>query len=249
MKGRILACAVLALANAGCSFPDFEPRSRVAEDAIIGEYFVLRLEAGRQHLKEGRLTKAIEAFRQASYNPGTAPEALNGMGVAYTMLGRHDVARDLFVRAINQDPADQRFWRNLARVDDQIMLATKSIPPEADADLRPVEQSVSPSLAEANSPVPMESSKPVQAAALKKAKVREVFITTAATDRPDGVTKRQASGVSIVSRPGGAAAGRVARSSEYPIRIELEPSKGRALTTQRPRGAQSYPIRIALESQ
>lgn len=248
MRGLVLAIAVLALASGGCTSLDFSPRNAAKQEAGMGEYFAVRLEAGREHLKQGNITKAIEAFRQASYNPATAPEALNGMGVAYSMLGRNDVARDLLERAIEQDPVDQRFWRNLARVDEQIMLAKTLPKAQIGADNPTTEALPSPAMAEGRLPVQPAPGHRVYGATLKTAKVRETFITTAVSDRgtststPLSVTPRMAArpaSITVERRPG---------SSSYPIRIDLA-SKKAAVALSGAGGKKAYPIRISLDTQ
>ena len=75
----------------------------------------IALEEGRQHLLRGAPASAIVALRSATLDPGTAAPAHNGLGVAYAMLGRGDLAERYFQRAVEQDPADPRFAANLAR--------------------------------------------------------------------------------------------------------------------------------------
>lgn len=244
MKGSILAIGLLALASAGCASLDFGPRNAAAQTAGVGEYFVQRMEAGRLHLKQGNPTKAIEAFRQASYNPATAAEAFNGMGVAYASMGRSDVARDLFTRAIEQDPADQRYWRNLARADEQIMLARKL--PAAQSEVA-LAASAAPAPAQASAPTAPEPARRVQAATLRTVRARETFIKTAANGTATG------SGVSIVTTaPTQTAAitieGRRA-SGRYPIRVALTPAR-KPVAAQRGSGERkSHPIRVAVAPQ
>lgn len=241
--------AALALASAGCTALDFGPRSASAQDVRMGEYFAMRLEAGRAHLKQGNITKAIEAFRQASYNPETAPEALNGMGVAYSMLGRNDVARGLFERAIEQDPVDQRYWRNLARVDEQIMLA-KALPPSVPgSNIGPAEGSASSITAETTTPPQPAATSRVRAATMRTARAKETFIKTAADTEnarpstPVTVTRR------IAARPAGITVEGRTGSSGYPVRIELTTSQKPAVALRRSGGKKAYPIRVALGTQ
>jgi tetratricopeptide (TPR) repeat protein len=73
------------------------------------------LEEGRQHLTGGEITSAIVAFRVAAQDPASAAPAYNGLGVAYALMGRGDLAERYFQQAVAADPADQRFAANLAR--------------------------------------------------------------------------------------------------------------------------------------
>jgi tetratricopeptide (TPR) repeat protein len=83
----------------------------------MSDYFQARLDAGRYHLSRGRPAQAAIAFRQASYDRARAGEAFNGMAVAYSRLGRPDLARTYFNLAVAADPDDARYRRNLARLE------------------------------------------------------------------------------------------------------------------------------------
>jgi tetratricopeptide (TPR) repeat protein len=253
MKTWTLAFAALCLTTAGCGTLDFGPRSRVAQQPDMSNYFTQRLEVGRAHLAGGRPTKAIEAFRQASYNSDCAPEAYNGMAVAYAALGRTEVARDLFVRAIDLDPADLRFRRNLAKVGDQIMLARQAA-------------TVSPAIAQtAAEPAPAASVIPASATgvavagprietsrprAVRTAKVREVFIHTPPTPEEalrTRVAERKLDSA-LVRAPImiGARRAQTARAPK-PIRIEPASTPRLASVTGRKGSTPSGPARIFLE--
>lgn len=249
MRSTVLASAILAFACAGCASFDFSPRNTSAREARMGDYFASRLEAGRLNLKQGNLTKSIEAFRQASYDPETAPEAFNGMAVAYSMLGRNDVARDLFMRAIEKDPTDQRYWRNLARVDEQIMLAQSLPSAQSGTGVVPVGGTASSGLTEAKAPAQVEPAKGVQAATLRTARAKETFITTSGGKEAASVTSLKPAVQRMAMRPAGVTAVRRPAGSQYPIRIELTPAKKPAIALRRRTGGVSYPIRVALDTQ
>ena len=118
MHVRVIASVAALLAVTGCTMPSPGMNLRSASQASdLSDYFAQRLEAGRSHLDGNRPTLAIEAFRQASYDPRFAADATNGMAVAYARIGRNDVARRLFERALSLDPSNDRFARNLARID------------------------------------------------------------------------------------------------------------------------------------
>ncbi len=237
MKVWAIVGATLCLATAGCASLDFTPRSKTAQQTDMSGYFAERLEVGRAHLAAGRPTKAIEAFRQASYNNALAPEAFNGMAVAYSTLGRDDVARDLFARAADLDPTDQRYWRNLARVDERIMLAKQTprlAPPAAEATV------VAPTATAA-----AEEDDAPQARPLRMAKAKEVFIRT--------LPASQASGAKVPEKK---LEGAIVRSailvtaprprSDYPIRVNVTPTRKIAAASRQAEGTTSLPIRIFL---
>jgi hypothetical protein len=83
----------------------------------MSDYFQELLLTAKNDLRNGRTTQAINAFRQATYDPAHAAEAYNGLGVAYAALGRDDLAKQYFAQAVSADPSDPRFARNLARLE------------------------------------------------------------------------------------------------------------------------------------
>ena len=118
MKSKLIIGASALVALSGCSLvQDNSPSVRSAQALDMSSYFAQRVAEGRSHLDANRPAQAVEAFRQASYDERYAPQAFNGMGVAYVMMGREDTARRMFERAVEADPTDERFVRNLARLD------------------------------------------------------------------------------------------------------------------------------------
>lgn len=122
MNNRVLmAAGLLATASVlgGCASifgKPFAMKSRADINEVdVNDYFAARLAAGKHHLREGRPAQAAIAFRQASYDPKVAAEAFNGMAISFAKLGRNDLASEYFALAIERDPADERFARNLAR--------------------------------------------------------------------------------------------------------------------------------------
>ena len=94
------------------------------------EYFVARLESGREDVRNGNYASAIDNFRHASLGQTTRADALNGLGVAYVGIGRLDLAKRYFYQAASLDPQDTRFAANIARlhrelnrVEEETMLA------------------------------------------------------------------------------------------------------------------------------
>lgn len=208
----------------------------------MSDYFAQRLEAGRAHLAGGHPTKAIEAFRQASYNPAFAPEAYNGMAVAYAAMGRQDVARDMFVRAIDLDPTDMRFRRNLAKVDEQIMLAQQAAPVTAEpvaAPAEPVAQTAAVAVAKPR----VKAAGPL---ALKPAKVREVFIRTQPAEPAPSVrvAERKIEGA-LVRAP--IMLGQTKLQAAQPVRIQLTGARKLAAAPRSTGAAPAGPVRIYLD--
>ncbi|MFQ5772989.1 MAG: tetratricopeptide repeat protein [Kiloniellaceae bacterium] len=70
-------------------------------------------EGGKRHLAAGRLGLAANDFREAlDEDPGSI-EALNGLGVAYDRMGRHDQAVRAYARALALDPGSAQTLNNM----------------------------------------------------------------------------------------------------------------------------------------
>lgn len=74
------------------------------------------LSDGRARLLRGEIAGAIAAYRLALQEPASAAQANNGLGAAYAMLGKPDVATRYFERAIELDPRETKYVDNLARL-------------------------------------------------------------------------------------------------------------------------------------
>lgn len=121
MSKRAIAAALLMTSLGGCTIFGGAGKSGMASsDTDLSSYFDERLAAGRGYLEAGLPARAVTAFRQASYDADRAAEAYNGMGVAYAMQGRPDVARRMFGKAVKANPYDERFSRNLARLETRL---------------------------------------------------------------------------------------------------------------------------------
>jgi tetratricopeptide (TPR) repeat protein len=115
-KGVVTLFAVGAgLTLSGCqSFPLFHSaRARVSAPVAAERYIQL----GREQLDGGQTGAAIDTFRVALAVGEDPAAAVNGLGVAYTRLGRFDAAETLFAKAAQLDPANVRYTRNLARIE------------------------------------------------------------------------------------------------------------------------------------
>lgn len=87
-----------------------------AEAAPPGAVTAAWTAAGRTHLQAQRNGLAIEAFNRAIAQGEPAAPALNGLGVAYSRLGRTDVAYRFFSQAVRAEPENPVFARNLVRL-------------------------------------------------------------------------------------------------------------------------------------
>lgn len=117
---RIATCVLAATALSGCqSFlgalnfgGDKVQRADAQSGPVFGEE---ELEKGRLALRAGYAANAIQQFRMAALNEATAPDAFNGMGVAYARLGRADLAERYFKMALTLDSANPKYAANLDR--------------------------------------------------------------------------------------------------------------------------------------
>ena len=208
MANRTKAVLAIALAMSlgGCQSlfggTKFASRADSAEPATVdmSAYFAERIEAGKAHLRNNRPTQAIVAFRQASYDAAYSADAYNGMGVAYARMGRADLAKRFFGMALAAAPHDERYARNLARLEsegsaNEIMLAATD---NGDADPGAViDETRDTSIAEAAGTGP-----------LRRVSEREVEI----------LSRADAAGAPMANR-------KLASAAVYPLRVELPPAR------------------------
>lgn len=237
---RISLVAAIGLSLAGCGvFRSGDVRASSDVQVDMTDYFVERLETGRGLLKAGHLTKAIDAYRQASYDPRIAAEATNGMAVAYTRLGREDVARQLFLKAIAAAPEDERFSRNLARLEANAWMRENKGPQFAEAPQEPVQLSRTDEPRTEQPPVSTDRS----VGDLIPSSTKEFRIITRSP-----VDAEAEGGTGTISpAPAPARPAKViitAQRSERPMRAKLVNSSGSLQSGQQDR---AYPIRIALK--
>lgn len=115
---RLSTCAIAAIALSGCQgFVDKfafggKKADRAEATAVFGND---ELQNGRAALKAGYPAAAIKQFRMAALNEESAPDAFNGLGVAYAKLGRADLAERYFKMAVSLDGNNPKFAANLDR--------------------------------------------------------------------------------------------------------------------------------------
>ena len=117
---KIATVVSAAIALSGCqSFINklgFGPKDQSMRAEAGGPIFGSdELDSGREALKAGLPAAAITQFRLAAMNVETAPDAFNGLGVAYAKLGRADLAERYFKMALSLDSSNARFASNLNR--------------------------------------------------------------------------------------------------------------------------------------
>lgn len=183
MRTRIAAMSVVfaGLTLSGCQSPllagwGFSKKapaagafSRPAADPLVA------LEEGRIYLRNGQISAAVASFKIAQLDPAAAPDAKNGLGVAYVKLGRPDVADRYFREALALRPGEDRYAANLLRLQRNVMLARGTpadpLPTTGDGDAAQV--------AAAATPAPITPTEPAPATArLARARTPVLRITT-----------------------------------------------------------------------
>ncbi|MDH3662417.1 MAG: tetratricopeptide repeat protein [Alphaproteobacteria bacterium] len=100
------ACLCALIAASGCSAgPDLRVSNQDAPLASIAE--------GRQLLDQGRAVEAVSAFRRYLRREGGDLRGLNGLAIAYSELGRQDLAAEMFARALALAPDDPATLNNI----------------------------------------------------------------------------------------------------------------------------------------
>lgn len=115
----MFALAATALVATGCTLGDAVPAPPSLTGAGATE--AARMEArarphydqGKQHLAEGRLGHALEAFRTAVRLDSGSVDALNGLAVTFDHMGRHADARRFYLAALELSPSDPITLNNL----------------------------------------------------------------------------------------------------------------------------------------
>lgn len=250
---RFTTCLVAAVALSGCqSFVDslgFGPRKAAETEQLAEVFGNQELERGREALKAGHVMQAIEQFRMAALNEKHAPDAFNGLGVAYARLGRADLAERYFRTAVELDSANPKFAANLARFYETPLgasaLAVRER--EAAAALAQAQQAAeAEQLAALAPPAAPPSAVTVERPAVQVARGsnREVRVAAApATTAPATARPVRANPVLIVGRSETPAS--EAPGAKGPVRISVSRG-GAGRWTARPKTA-AYPVRVALK--
>jgi tetratricopeptide (TPR) repeat protein len=234
----LMASCSVALASCQSVVGDklFASHAAPAESAAVdlSGYFEQLMETGKTHLLQNRPALAVTAFRQASYDPAHGAAAYNGMGVAYAQMGRQDLARRYFQMALAADPEDERFVRNLARLETQngSQVLERML---AQADKATVSTQAIVKLAAERSSIARADSSQGQPRAESRSRLVRVSGQEVKLTAPTVAQSESVSG-SLTSD----SSRRVVRIDRaYPVRIPLP---ARAASSQ----SSSYPVRIAL---
>jgi tetratricopeptide (TPR) repeat protein len=223
-----------------------------AADAMA-DYGAAQLAAGRQALDDGQLSAAVAAFRNAKQVPDQAADACNGLAIAYSQLGRPDLAERYFRTAVAMAPGERKYQANLQRF----------------YRLNPIDLPQTASAAEIAVPsLPPAAKAPMGVQIVSAGGSRSVLTVS----RPESrLVRISPSEVSIGSgQPALAAAQPRARAAaivstrpaqanaSYPVRVDLAPREvfvGRAVRTAPAPGSvklasqqQHYPVRVELKA-
>ncbi|MBT2187256.1 tetratricopeptide repeat protein [Sphingobium nicotianae] len=110
-------CALMASLLAGCAGRHasvaIRPVGVPEATALSGADALIR--QGRRFLASENYGLAIAQFREAMRFDENSAAASNGLGIAYASIGRDDLARRYFERAIAFAPTDASYRRNLDR--------------------------------------------------------------------------------------------------------------------------------------
>jgi tetratricopeptide (TPR) repeat protein len=207
-----------------------------AADRDPTAYAAIQLQTGRKALDNHQYAEAISAFRTARQEPGLAPEAYNGLAIAYANLGRQDLSVRYFNQAIALAPTDERFKSNLAR-----LYRTSVVPTDAES----VRTAVAQAEQQAAALNPASAAKPALASAGLKGPVtvaRPAAQVTRVSDREVRIGMPAASPAVRVVRAANATISvetpTQRKRETYPVRLSLGSAGGTA--------SQAYPIRIGL---
>lgn len=114
----LVLVAALAPMLGGCALGrmlGFRGHGGPAQSASVQSWPEEQLAIGKQRLDQGDYAAAIQAFGNAQLFPEQAPEAHNGLAIAWLQLGRADLAERYFKQAVAGAPSDQRYQANLLR--------------------------------------------------------------------------------------------------------------------------------------
>ncbi|MEM9626556.1 MAG: tetratricopeptide repeat protein [Pseudomonadota bacterium] len=103
---RHLALILSVLGLYGCSTgPELRTSTSLAASPSKSE--------GKRLLEEGRAVEAVASFRRHLREEGADLRVLNGLAIAYSELGKPDLAAEIFSRALTMAPDDPATLNNI----------------------------------------------------------------------------------------------------------------------------------------
>lgn len=245
----VLALTMAAMTLGGCQLfsPGHDSSFRSAQVAPdMSSYFDQRLADGRRHLRAGRISKAITAYRQASYSRDHAAQAYNGLAISYDRLGRRDLASQYFQAALVFDPENEAIARNLARFEGRN--------PGMDPSELPALASIHgmPTTADIDQDALMAAARePDQLQRIVQVTNGELHIRSRDdwSSRLASAESERAAVLHVGPAPRAAVAER-SRDADYPQRVMIqsasEEARARILVRRGPPNGRNYPVRVAL---
>jgi len=208
------------------------------------DYAAEQMALGRKALDDGQPGAAVSAFRNAKQMPEQAAAASNGLAIAYSQLGRQDLAERYFREALALAPGERRYQANLRRFYQATSaeLAVVAAPaPTLDAPAPTTTQLA----ARDGTPSGMTVSRPVSRMARLSANEVRIGGGEPAPARPRTASVTVASKPATEARPA------------YPVRLSIGPREifvGRAAAPASAPGkplavaSRGYPVRIKLKA-
>lgn len=222
---KIVAAALVATLVSGCQsifghHAKLEVRPVGAESTEASAR--IALEEGRQSLMRGNVASAIMELKSAALDPDTAAAAHNGLGAAYAMLGRGDLAERYFQQATAEDPTESKYSSNLAkfyRSREAVLARSPSDQPQLQKAQANVETRETVALKPAEHVIRTGSTSvrvaaSTQTAAMTRVSVNEVSIRTISPTAGPAVVNGQRRNPRFSSSV-------PSRWQAYPVRIEL----------------------------
>lgn len=245
---RVVALALAIPVLGGChSIFGGKVAIRPTENILVprdeATYAAAQIELGRKALDDGQVSAAITAFRNARLYPDQAAAASNGLAIAYSQLGRPDLAERYFQEAVAIAPADRRYQANLQlfyRLNPVEVAMSASDMPAPPAAIAPPAENRMQLVSRTGAPIAVTVSQPRQR--MVRLSAEEVRVGSAQPAPPRGVvTVQRGTGTTV----------------QYPVRVGFAPREvfvGRASPPPaRPRpavtvaSAQAYPLRVGLK--
>jgi len=197
---------------------------------------------GRKALQDGQLGTAVTMFRNAKQVPEQEAAAANGLAIAYSQLGRPDLAERYFREAVAIAPAERRYQANLQHFYrlNPVDLAVTALPAQAGVayGAAPVDGSAGTlgPRAAANAKQTVTVAQP--ASRLVRVSAREVRIGGGQATAMSAQSPVRVATPAVAGRPAVTA---TPISAAYPLRFSLQPSEVFVGGTTAPKRVQTGP--------
>lgn len=114
LQGLGGAAAILLALGACASGSELTMRAQATPFASGEHPASFRVAEARGHFALGNIALAAEGFRKAMREDPESVDALNGLAACYDRMGRFDLSRGYYERALALAPDDARLYANLA---------------------------------------------------------------------------------------------------------------------------------------